>query len=243
MTISPLGPGPLVYAHRGDRSRAADNTIEAYMLAVDAGADGIELDVRRTSDGVLIVSHDESYPGVGPISSIDVGSLRELAPQIPTLREAMDAIPRTVFVNVEIKSFPHEDAFDEDRAIVSETIRELRAYDEPNRILMSSFDPVSMQRVGEVGPEFLRGQLVLASVPLDDGIAAAKEFNLNAINPNIVHVATDTGRIMAELADANLGAVVWGVNSPEEVALMAIAGVAAIITDDPGMARTVIDQL
>ena len=46
-----------------------------------------------------------------------------------------------------------------------------------------------MQRVGEVGPEFLRGQLVLASVPLDDGIAAARAFNVNAINPNIVAIS------------------------------------------------------
>ncbi|MCL1598543.1 MAG: glycerophosphodiester phosphodiesterase, partial [Actinomycetia bacterium] len=57
MNRTPLTPTPLVYAHRGDRSRAPDNTLEAYGLAVEAGADGIELDVRRTADGVLIMSH------------------------------------------------------------------------------------------------------------------------------------------------------------------------------------------
>ena len=232
-----------MYAHRGDRSRAADNTIEAYALAVEAGADGIELDVRRTSDGVLIVSHDESYPSIGTLSSLEFGVLRDLAPKVPTLREAMDSIPRRVFVNVEIKNFPHEEAFDEDRTIVDETIGELLSYDEPKRILMSSFDPGSMQRVGEVAPEILRGQLVLASVPLDIGVATAQEFKMDAINPNIIHVTTDTASIMDALAEANLKAVVWGVNSPEDVASMATAGVEAIITDDPGMARTVIDQL
>lgn len=243
MTVSPLGPGPLVYAHRGDRSRAADNTIEAYTLAVEAGTDGIELDVRRTSDGVLIVSHDESYPGTGTLSSLEFDAVRELAPKVPTLREAMNSIPGSVFVNVEIKNFPHEDGFDEGRTIVDETIRELRSYDDPKRILMSSFDPVSMQRVGDVAPDLLRGQLVLASAPLNDGVATAKEFRMDAINPNIIHVATDTASIMEALAEANLRVVVWGVNSPEDVALMAAAGVDAIITDDPGMARTVIDQL
>lgn len=243
MTVSPLGPGPLVYAHRGDRSRAADNTIEAYTLAVEAGTDGIELDVRRTSDGVLIVSHDESYPGTGTLSSLEFDAVRELAPKVPTLREAMNSIPGSVFVNVEIKNFPHEDGFDEGRTIVDETIRELRSYDDPKRILMSSFDPVSMQRVGDVAPDLLRGQLVLASVPLNDGVATAKEFRMDAINPNIIHVATDTASIMEAFAEANLRVVVWGVNSPEDVALMAAAGVDAIITDDPGMARTVIDQL
>jgi glycerophosphoryl diester phosphodiesterase len=66
---------------------------------------------------------------------------------------------------------------------------------------------------------------------------------MDAINPNIIHVTTDTASIMEAFAEANLRAVVWGVNSPEDVALMATAGVDAIITDDPGMARTVIDQL
>lgn len=232
-----------MYAHRGDRSRGPDNTIEAYLLAVEAEADGIELDVRRTRDGILIVSHDESHPDTGALSSLEFSTIRDLAPQVPTLREAMDSIPRSVFVNVEIKNLPHEDSFDEGRTIVDETIRELRSYDDPERILMSSFDPVSMRRVGEVAPELLRGQLVLASVPLEEGVAAAREVGVDAINPNIIHVATDTAHIMERFADANLSAVVWGVNSPEDVVLMATAGVEAIITDNPGMARTVIDQL
>ncbi|MCL1601430.1 MAG: glycerophosphodiester phosphodiesterase, partial [Actinomycetia bacterium] len=217
--------------------------IEAYRLAVEAGTDGIELDVRRTSDGVLIVSHDESYPGIGTLSSLEFSALRELAPKVPTLREAMNSIPDSVFVNVEIKNFPHEKGFDEDRTIVDETIRELQSYDDPRRILMSSFDPVSMQRVAQTAPDLLCSQLVLATVPLNNGMATAREFEMDAINPNIVHVASDTASIMEALAEANLRVVVWGVNSPEDVASMATAGVDAIITDDPGMARTVIDQL
>jgi len=243
MTVSPLGPGPLVYAHRGDRSRAADNTIEAYVLAAEAGADGIELDVRRTKDGALIVSHDDSYPGIGAFSTLEFTELRDVAPQVPTLREAMNAIPREMFVNVEIKNFPHEDGFDEDRGIVDETLQELRSYDQPTRILMSSFDPVSMQRVGSIGSDFLRGQLVLPSAPLESGIAVAREFEMDAIIPYIAHIVNDVACAMEAFKGANLDVVVWGVNSAEDVALMATAGANAIITDDPGMARSVIDQM
>jgi glycerophosphoryl diester phosphodiesterase len=243
MTDSPLGPGPLVYAHRGDRSRAADNTIEAYVLAAEAGADGIELDVRRTKDGALIVSHDDSYPGIGAFSTLEFTELRDVAPQVPTLREAMNAIPREMFVNVEIKNFPHEDGFDEDRGIVDETLQELRSYDQPTRILMSSFDPVSMQRVGNIGSDFLRGQLVLPSAPLESGIAVAREFEMDAIIPYIAHIVNDVACAMEAFKGANLDVVVWGVNSAEDVALMATAGANAIITDDPGMARSVIDQM
>ncbi|MEE8456812.1 MAG: glycerophosphodiester phosphodiesterase, partial [Acidimicrobiia bacterium] len=188
MTTTPLGPGPLVYAHRGDRSRASDNTIEAYLLAVEAGTDGIELDVRRTHDGVLIVHHDERDPAIGIFSSLDFIVLREMAPHVPTLREAMEAIPRHVFVNVEIKNDPGDPGFDAERTIVDETLAELRDYDDPTRILLSSFDPMSMQRAGEIGPEFLRGQLVMTPVPLDIGFAFAREFDMDAINPQYAHL-------------------------------------------------------
>jgi len=243
MTTSPLGPGPLVYAHRGDRSRAEDNTIEAYRLAVSAGADGIELDVRRTRDGVLIVSHDAQHQGLDPFSSIDLSVVRELAPQVPTFREAMDAIPPDIFVNVEIKNFPHEEGFDADRRIVDETLDELREYDNPERILLSSFDPMSMQRAGEVGPEFSRGQLVLVTVPLDIGLASAREFSMDAINPSFSHMRDDPASVMEEIRRSQLAVVVWGVNTPDEIASMATSGADVIITDDPAMARKIVDQL
>ncbi|MFV1971080.1 MAG: glycerophosphodiester phosphodiesterase, partial [Acidimicrobiia bacterium] len=239
---TPLGPGTLVYAHRGDRSRAPDNTIEAYVLAVEAGADGIELDVRRTRDGVLIVHHDDRDPAIGILSSLDFRVLREMAPQVPTLREAMEVIPRHVFVNVEIKNIPGDAGFDEERSIVDETIDELRAYDEPTRILLSSFDPMSMQRAGDVGPEFLRGQLVRTPVPLDIGLSFAREFKMDAINPQYTLLRDNTTELMAQIREANLRTVVWDVNSAEEIEAIAAAGADAIITNDPRMARAVLDQ-
>lgn len=242
MTSSPLGPGPLVYAHRGDRSRAADNTIEAYSLAVAAGADGIELDVRRTRDGVLIMSHDDRHEGLDAFSALDFVTLREFAPQIPTLREAMDAIPRHVYVNVEIKNFPHEDGFDTGRLIVDETVNELRSYDDPERILISSFDPTAMQRAGEIGPEFLRGQLILATVPFDAGLATAREFSMDAVNPSFTHMREHASELMEEIKRTALAAVVWGVNTPDEVASMAAVGADVIITDNPSVAREIVDQ-
>lgn len=231
-----------MYAHRGDRSRAKDNTLEAYSLAVEAGADGIELDVRRTRDGVLIVSHDDHYEHLDAFSSLDFDVLRKLAPQVPTLREAMGAIPGSVFVNVEIKNFPYDTGFDVDRHLVDETLAELRAYDDPKRILLSSFDPISMERAGTIGPEFLRGLLVLATVPFSDGLATARELAVDAINPCFSHVADDTESVIEEIRNAAFAVVVWGVNRPEEIALMAEAGVDVIITDDPGLAQEVVGQ-
>jgi glycerophosphoryl diester phosphodiesterase len=232
-----------VYAHRGDRSRAPDNTIEAYLLAVEAGADGIELDVRRTHDGVLIMRHDDRDPAIGVFASLDFDVLRAMAPDVPTLREAMEAIPRHVFVNVEIKSDSSDAGFDTERLIVDETLAELRDYDDPARILLSSFDPMSMQRAGEVGPEFLRGQLVMTPVPLNIGLSFAREFKMDSVNPQFAHLKDDAAGLIAEIRGADLHTVVWDVNTAEAVASIAAAGADVIITDDPGLARGVVDQL
>jgi len=148
-----------------------------------------------------------------------------------------------VFVNVEIKNDSGDAGFDADRTIVDELITELRGYDDPARILLSSFDPMSMRRAGEVGPDFLRGQLVAAPVPLDFGLAFAAEFGMDAIHAQYAHMRDDTANPMAEIRNANLRAVVWDVNTPEEVSSIAEAGADVLITDDPTMARATLDHM
>ena len=59
---------PLIIAHRGDVSKAPENTIPAFLSAHGRGADGIELDVRLTRDGQLVVYHDRSLRRIGGVS-------------------------------------------------------------------------------------------------------------------------------------------------------------------------------
>jgi glycerophosphoryl diester phosphodiesterase len=66
---------------------------------------------------------------------------------------------------------------------------------------------------------------------------------MDAVNPHSSHLGDTATEVMGEINEAQLRAVVWGVNTASEVTMMANAGVAAIITDDPGMAREVIDHL
>ncbi|MEE8458063.1 MAG: glycerophosphodiester phosphodiesterase family protein, partial [Acidimicrobiia bacterium] len=101
----------------------------------------------------------------------------------------------------------------------------------------------SMQRAGEIGPEFLRGQLVMTPVPLDIGFAFAREFDMDAINPQYAHLRDDTTNLIAEFSRAGLRTVVWDANTAEEIASVAVAGADVIITDDPSMAREVVGQL
>lgn len=242
MVASPLDSGPLIYAHRGDRSRAPDNTLEAYLLAIEAGADGVELDVRRTLDGILILHHEDHDPLVGTFASTTSHDLRDAAPQIPTLREALDAIPSNVFINVEIKNNKRQAGFDEERLIVDQAVAEIRAHDDPARILVSSFDSLAMRRAGEVAPEFLRGQLIVNPVTLDVGIGLAQKFGMDGIHPELSYLRDGPDVLTQALQGTTLRTVVWGVNSPEAVAILTEAGVNAIITDDPGMAREVVGQ-
>src|SRR5208282_3890957 len=88
-----------IIAHRGSTALARENTVAAFVAARDLGADGVEFDVRRTSDGELVVHHDREIPGLGPIDQL---SSAELPEWLPSLGQALDAC-RPLEVNVEIK--------------------------------------------------------------------------------------------------------------------------------------------
>ena len=75
---------PLVYGHRGASAYARDNTVESIALAVEQGADGVEIDVRATRDGHLILHHDDREPGFEPLGQLDFVQVRRDLPFIPT---------------------------------------------------------------------------------------------------------------------------------------------------------------
>jgi len=242
MNRTPLTPAPLVYAHRGDRSRAPDNTLEAYRLAVEAGTDGIELDVRRTADGVLIMSHDARYRDMPPFIEMTMAEVRAQIPHVPTLVEMLEAVPSHIWLNVEIKNDPQDDYHDPTRRIVDQTIATIDQYDSIDRILLSSFDIEAMQRAADLRPDVLRGQLVREPVSLETGIAAAVQQSANAVHPNVLYFTDNATASIGMIHTAGLAAVVWWVNTPDQVRMMLDAGVDVIITDDPGMARRIVDQ-
>jgi len=231
-----------VYAHRGDRSRAEDNTLEAYRLAVEAGADGVEMDVRRTADGVLVMNHDDRRPGFPPIVEMTFPEIREQIPSMPTFVETLASMPSDVWLNVEIKNFPDEADFQDDRTTVSRVLETIIEYDTPGRILLSSFDPVTMQRAAEIYPDMLRAQLVRLPTELDLGIAAALSQGAHAVNPEFAHVADDPAGTISTIHNAGLKTIVWRVDLPADIDMLFDAGADGVITDDPALARRVIDH-
>ncbi len=120
------GEWPVNLAHRGASSLAPENTIEAFRLAVEAGAGGLELDVHLTRDGHVVVIHDATVDrttdGAGPVSEMTVDELRgfdaghNFSPdgglsrpyrgrdvRVPTLEEVLREFPG-VAINIEIKA-------------------------------------------------------------------------------------------------------------------------------------------
>ena len=120
----------LVIAHRGDSGSYPENTISAFKAAAGAGADMIEFDIQPSLDGQLVVFHDEELSrttnGAGKLSRKTLSDLKRLdaggwfsgrfaGERIPTLKEALESIPGTVALNIELKSFretpPYEEKF------------------------------------------------------------------------------------------------------------------------------------
>src|SRR4051812_39413617 len=111
-----------VLAHRGASRAAPENTVEAFLVAKAMGADGVELDVRRTSDGPLVVHHDPRLRDGRAIIELHAATLPV---HVPRLHDALDACAG-MWVNVEIKNDPLEPDFDPTDSIADDVIGALR---------------------------------------------------------------------------------------------------------------------
>ncbi|MEZ5176345.1 MAG: glycerophosphodiester phosphodiesterase [Acidimicrobiia bacterium] len=240
MSRTPQGPGPLVYAHRGDSAHAPDNSIEAFERAVAAGADGIELDVRRCADGYLVLSHDPTHARGGRISARTLSELRSVS-EIPTLREALEVIPRHVFVNVEIKNHRTERGFDRSRTITDATIDEIEARDDPSRVLISSFDAGVVRRSRELAPHIATGLVV--SRRLSAAFGVARREGHRTVHLDAGHLARDAAGLVDQAGAYGLGLFAWTVDDPTEMDRLFHAGIVGIFTNDPAVGRRVADHL
>lgn len=240
---SPLGPPPLIYAHRGDSAHAPDNSIEALVLAVEAGTDGIEVDVRRSSDGVLVLSHDPTHPDVGVIADQTFDTIRDAAPGIPTLEEALASVPRHVFMNVEIKNTFTEPGFDRRREIVTETLALIESIDDLDRLLLSSFDPFSVAHARKRFPSVARGLLVTDRTRLWVGVRWAARAKHSAIHLPRTRLLDDPSGTVEMASERGLLVAAWTVDDPGEMRRLFDAGVSIIITNDPAVGRAVIDDM
>jgi glycerophosphoryl diester phosphodiesterase len=224
----------LVFAHRGAHLVARENTLEAFRDAVALGVDGVELDVRRSADGALVVHHDPSVKG----HVIAQTNAQHLPDYVPRLSDAMKVL-QGVTVNVEVKNLkdPNEPTYDDTGTFAREVLDAL-SDEHQSSVALSCFDLATCEALRAFSPDVYIGWLIWRT-SLSSSLQRAKERGFNAVNPHFRLLSRGAQREAAELGlDLN----VWTVNRTKDLRTMAALGVASVITDQPGLALQLRDE-
>ena len=224
---------PLVLAHRGARRVAPENTLAAFAAAREQGADGIELDVRATRDGALVVHHDPATADGIAIAERTSDELRAARPDVPTLVEALD-VARDLLVNVEIKNLPWEPAFDPSEAVADAVVDLLERRGSVDRVIVSSFNLASIDRVRERSATIPTGLLFTGAADLDVMAEVARSRGHGALHPDVRGLDGDAAAAkLAVVLASGLAVNVWTVNDAVDVVRLAGLGVDGLVTDTP----------
>ena len=216
-----------VIAHRGASAAAPENTIEAFHLARELGADWVELDARRTADGRVIVHHDAELADGRVIVELDRA---DLPPSVCDLTDALDACDG-MSINIEIKNWPDDPDFDPEESVAEQVVALVQERALQDRVLISCFHYPTIERVRALDPgirtAFLHIVLDKTWAELAAEVAAAGHTALHPWD----------GIVDAELVDAAKGAGlevnVWTVDDPERMAQLIALGVDGICTNVP----------
>ncbi|HIT91051.1 MAG TPA: glycerophosphodiester phosphodiesterase [Candidatus Merdenecus merdavium] len=231
-----------VFAHRGASGYAPENTLEAFSLAMEQGAEGIELDVQLTKDGEVVVIHDETIDrtsnGKGAVRDYTLKELKALSfhnhmdeyqgVKIPTLREVLELVkPGKMEVNIELKTgiYWYPDIEEKTIQIVKETGME-------NRIIYSSFNHYSIQKVLEKNADAETAYLYSDVILNVDKYA--KETGIVGLHPAVYHLKMV--QFLDEYKKSGLKVRVWTVNKEEDMKDFMKADLEAVITNYPDKA-------
>lgn len=226
--------GFLIYGHRGASAHVRANTVEAYALAIELGADGVELDVRPSRDGVLVIHHDDRpAPGAPPFVELDFDEIRATTPWVPTLDEAWEAIGPAALLNIEIKNDEREADYDSTHQVAAAVAHWLAGHEIGDRVLVSSFNRDSLAVVKDLAPRVPTGQLAGAALDPSVVIDQARSDGHISVNLSLARTLQDAKGIVE--AAGELAVLVWTVNDPDDAIALSEAGVSGIFTDDPGL--------
>ncbi len=230
----------LIYAHRGASGDAPENTLEAFELAVRAGADGVELDVHLCRTGELVVAHDETVDrvsdGTGFIRDLSLSELKHLRfnrthpeyanARLPLLSEVFQLLrPTGLNINIELKN-SLIDYPDLERKVLESAEREFGL----DRILFSSFNHLSMLRMKQLNPSVRCG--LLYEAVLVRPWEYARSLGLDAIHPHYSEVLLSGGECAAA-HESGISVNTWTVNAPEAIEAVLREGADILITNYP----------
>jgi glycerophosphoryl diester phosphodiesterase len=229
----------IVFGHRGAKAYAPMNTIPAFELAYEQGAVGIELDVHRSKDGYPVIVHNftinETTNGEGNVTEKTLAELRALdagnwfsdefkGVQIPTLDEVFEAVGEKLLINIEIKFAEQET--DGVEQVVADCIHR---HNMTERVIVSSFNPFTLQRFHEIIPEAMIGFLYMVDMEIDTA-SVMEGYPHDARHPYHEMIDDD---YMAWAKDQNYYVNTWTVNDPTRAKELKKLGVNVIVTDVP----------
>lgn len=224
----------LIFGHRGTCVDVRPNTIEAFERAVGQGADGVELDVRRTRDDALIIYHDDrSAPDAIPFVELDLSEIKTTTPWVPTLDEAWTSLGPAALLNIEIKNIYGQADYDPAHRVAKAVVRWLAGHDTGDRVLVSSFNTQTLDVVRTLGPEIRTGLLSMSW--LDPMVAIRQARDGGHVSSNLALIRMLDGADKIVEAAGDLAVLVWTVNDPAHAIALSECGVAGIFTDDPGL--------
>ena len=249
-----MNPGPLIIGHRGASAHAPENTLAAFQMALDAGADGLEFDVQLAKDGVPVVIHDEDLRRTGlrdePVSSltskqlakIDVGSWfnvkhpKKAHPEyaketVPTLANVLEIQKNcSGLIYIELKC--DEATYKPLAASVCELIR-----DSPMlpRVVVKSFRLAAIAEVRCLLPEVQTAALFEPSIitilrSRKYIIAMAREVGAHQIS---LHLSLATAKLTHLATDAGMPITLWTTDDPKRINKCRALGIRALISNDP----------
>ncbi|PZQ43950.1 MAG: glycerophosphoryl diester phosphodiesterase [Micavibrio aeruginosavorus] len=233
---------PKVIGHRGAKAYAPENTIESIQTAASLGVAWVELDVKLTRDGVPVIFHDEELDrttnGTGLMAHMTYEDIRDLdagswfgdsfaACRIPTLEQAVDVILKhDLGLNLEIKPCPGREK--ETAEVALDYLS--RFWDDPSKLLISSFQHVSLEAALDLAPDYARGLLIGGEEMPENWKEMAEYLDASTINLGSRLV---NRQVADEVMDLELPLLVYTVNDPMQARSLQKLGVDAFFSDNP----------
>ena len=211
--------------HRGARAYEPENTLRSFKKAIELGVDAVELDVRKTKDGQLVVIHDADVKrttnGEGLVSELTLKEIKSLSTEkdekIPTLEEALDCLGKKVRVFVELK----------EAGIEEQVLASIKKKGQEKNVVLVSFLEDALRKVRELDADVETGLIYAKHKnPLKAALDLKAQWLLALYR--FIHTAN-----VQKAHENGLKVLVWTVNTPEEVAEMRKKGVDGLATDKP----------
>ncbi len=234
-------PTPIIFAHRGASTQAPENTIAAFELALQLGADAIELDVKLSADEIPVVIHDPTVDrttdGKGLVRDLNLAALQKLdageGQRISTLDEVFESVGGQLLINVELTNYTTRDD-----KLVDKVVEVVKKHNLANGIIFSSFLPKNLNRAAELLPQTPRGLLALPN--FSGWIVRNFIFrfgNYQALHSKLINISS---RQIQRTHRMGRRVHAWTVNKADAMRRLADWGVDGIITGDPQLAVKVL---